>query len=528
MIVVNICQVGHGVEAFFYEPYQGLVHSPHAFVEGLGKGTSSLFSDVVSGAMNSTVAFVGTASRSISYLSGDAEYVRKRAVKRQRNRTDRGGIMDGLLDGSESVVSGLASGMSGLITKPLEEAQKNGIPGFFRGIGLGLMGAAVKPVLGLTDGITLVASGIQNQVSENVTVSRVRPARALERSAVDSSELVIVALNLDAAHAQEFVLKRSKQHGYEDAYLRFIPMDGGLGEAVILSDTYVYWRRSKSLWGRTWANISHCFYMGDAVGIMLYAGTSGVAEVVSIPCGTSACALKVYTALETNAQRMGNPANVIPVDLITQAQILPEGSSGASHLNALGSLPGRAATLAGELDGYRFGTANCAKLKAITGPEADVLKRGHAHIGEGSSSWAELDRKVWRLLWEWECTHLGMQATRCCATIIINRSVSPVQIVRVRMIHGKNVAIMGSQATGYELESRSVMPEGFVVVFTWAFSPSPIEIGHLKATVYSGGFNVTIASTQRETYCESKGGLTVGFLEKTVSEWWCKYVLLIS
>lgn len=74
-----------------------------------------------SGAMNSTVAIVGTASTGISLLSGDAEYVRKRAIKRQRNRANRGGIVDGILDGSESLISGITSGIGGLVTKPFEE-----------------------------------------------------------------------------------------------------------------------------------------------------------------------------------------------------------------------------------------------------------------------------------------------------------------------------------------------------------------------------------------------------------------------
>ena len=71
--------------------------------------------------MNSTVALVGTASKGISFLSGDAEYARRRALKRQRNRANRGGILDGILDGSESIISGVTSGMSGLVTRPFEE-----------------------------------------------------------------------------------------------------------------------------------------------------------------------------------------------------------------------------------------------------------------------------------------------------------------------------------------------------------------------------------------------------------------------
>jgi hypothetical protein len=37
------------------------------------------------------------------------------------------------------------------------QARKSGFQGFFRGVGLGLIGAAVKPVMGFTDGLTSVA-----------------------------------------------------------------------------------------------------------------------------------------------------------------------------------------------------------------------------------------------------------------------------------------------------------------------------------------------------------------------------------
>ena len=45
----------------------------------------------------------------------------RRSLKRQRNRANRGGILDGILDGSESIISGVTSGMSGLVTRPFEE-----------------------------------------------------------------------------------------------------------------------------------------------------------------------------------------------------------------------------------------------------------------------------------------------------------------------------------------------------------------------------------------------------------------------
>ena len=46
----------------------------------------SLFLSSLSGAMTSTAGIVGSASKGIGFLSGDAEYVRKRSLKNQQDR----------------------------------------------------------------------------------------------------------------------------------------------------------------------------------------------------------------------------------------------------------------------------------------------------------------------------------------------------------------------------------------------------------------------------------------------------------
>ena len=50
--------IGGGVQAFFYEPYQGLILGPQSFVIGIGKGAGSLVGGVVSGALTSAFAVV--------------------------------------------------------------------------------------------------------------------------------------------------------------------------------------------------------------------------------------------------------------------------------------------------------------------------------------------------------------------------------------------------------------------------------------------------------------------------------------
>ena len=301
----------------------------------------------------------------------------------------------------------------------------------------------------------------------------VRPARAFERSTSDNSDLVIVPLQLEAAFAQDFVLKRAKANSYEDTFLSYIPIDTqSPGEALILSETYLYWRKPKTLWGRTWANISHCFFDGDSVGIVLYGGD---ATTVTIPCNNRTAALRVYSALVRDSERMGCPSYIIPVSLLLQeSDTLTE----TGRKNFL-QMQSQARSLAGFTDGYRFGTANSVKLRGITGPESDVLKRANNRLESGYASWKELDETVWRLIWEWTCTHTGLAVSRCCATVIINRSLSPLQISRVQMVHGKNVTLIGSTATGYEVESRYEFSQ-FVTPFS------------LKLTIILYGIHINV------------------------------------
>lgn len=518
-------KVGSGVKAFFYEPYLGAVVSPHDFILGIGKGTSSLVSGIVSGTMNSTLAIAGTASKSMSYLSGDAEYNRKRAIKYEKLRSNNGGIVAGIVDGGESLFSGFASGVTGLVTKPLEEAKKNGALGFIHGIGLGVLGAFTKPLIGATDGIMSVASGISNSVGDNAIVSHVRPARALERSLYDIEELIITPLNLEAALAQDFVLSRSKLNNYEDRFLTYVPMSNSQ-ESIILSEKYLFWRKVKSLWGRSWSMISHIVYIPEKfqIGIMLYCGPSKKSEpeAVSIPCGNKLRAMKLYTALAINSFRMGNPSLIIPSNVVEMAEKIDELISYYSKYNR------SVYNMAGEFEGYRFGSCNGSSLKYITGPESDVLKRCDNFLRTKYKDMKELDLLLWRCIWEWQCTHMGLLASRCCVLLLLNRSASPIQIGRVQIKHGRNVIIFGSKETNYDVDSRSIQPDGSAIIFIWAFSPSPIESGHILANVHTAEFNVTVSSNLNEASNESRGVVSVGFLEKTVSEWWSKYVLLID
>lgn len=61
--------IGGGVKDFFYEPAQGLVRSPKEFVKGIGKGTSSLVRNVVSGTLSVAVGIGDNVTRNLALLA---------------------------------------------------------------------------------------------------------------------------------------------------------------------------------------------------------------------------------------------------------------------------------------------------------------------------------------------------------------------------------------------------------------------------------------------------------------------------
>jgi vacuolar protein sorting-associated protein 13A/C len=56
----------------------------------------------------------------------------------------------------------VGSGISGIITKPIEETKKGGFLGFFKGTAQGVTGLVVKPVSGALDLLSLTTEGIRN------------------------------------------------------------------------------------------------------------------------------------------------------------------------------------------------------------------------------------------------------------------------------------------------------------------------------------------------------------------------------
>lgn len=140
-----------GVTAIFYEPYQGLVMTdrPQELGMGIAKGATSFVKKSVFGFSDSMAKFTGSMSKGLAVATLDKEFQDQRRMSKSRNRPKH--ALYGITAGGNAFATSLASGIGGLARHPLEGAEKEGLQGFIKGVGKGVLGLATKPAIGAFD-----------------------------------------------------------------------------------------------------------------------------------------------------------------------------------------------------------------------------------------------------------------------------------------------------------------------------------------------------------------------------------------
>nr|XP_058150275.1 intermembrane lipid transfer protein VPS13C isoform X1 [Dasypus novemcinctus] len=173
--------LSEGVEALFYEPFQGAVQGPEEFAEGLVLGVRSLFGHTVGGAAGVVSRITGSVGKGLAAITMDKEYQQKRREEMGRQPKDFG---DSLARGGKGFLRGVVGGVTGIITKPVEGAKKEGAAGFFKGIGKGLVGVVARPTGGIIDMASSTFQGIQRAAESTEEVSSLRPPRLIREDGI--------------------------------------------------------------------------------------------------------------------------------------------------------------------------------------------------------------------------------------------------------------------------------------------------------------------------------------------------------
>ena len=128
-----------------------------------------------------------TAAKNMAVLTLDRKYAqrRDRVMKLKAKDAKAATILEGLESGMQKLVDGIMEGVTGVVSKPIRGAERNGFEGFAKGVGKGLLGLIMKPVIGTTDLLTDTLIGVRGSVDgaahEGMLTlhSQVRPRRAL-------------------------------------------------------------------------------------------------------------------------------------------------------------------------------------------------------------------------------------------------------------------------------------------------------------------------------------------------------------
>ncbi|XP_070411206.1 intermembrane lipid transfer protein VPS13C isoform X2 [Nothobranchius furzeri] len=223
--------LSEGVEAFFYEPFQGAVQGPEEFAEGFVIGVRSLFGHTVGGAAGMVSKITGSVGKGLAAITMDKEYQQKRREEMNRPPKD---FKDSLAKGGKGLLKGVVGGVTGIVTKPVEGAKKEGAAGFFKGIGKGLVGVVARPTGGIVDMASSTFQGIQRAAEATEEVTKIRPVRLIREDGIIRP--------YDLTESQGFDLfQRSGIKQLEGEVFRdFLPYPGHKKTNIIITNRRVF------------------------------------------------------------------------------------------------------------------------------------------------------------------------------------------------------------------------------------------------------------------------------------------------
>lgn len=151
--------------------FRDLIHNPLHLI----------FSVDVLGMTSSTLASL---SKGFAQLSTDGQFLQLRSKQIWSRRIT--GVGEGIRQGTEALAQGVAFGVSGVVTRPVESARQHGLLGFAHGLGRAVVGFVAQPVSGALDFFSLTVDGIGAScsrcieiLSNKTTFHRIRNPRAI-------------------------------------------------------------------------------------------------------------------------------------------------------------------------------------------------------------------------------------------------------------------------------------------------------------------------------------------------------------
>jgi hypothetical protein len=542
-----ISNVGTGVRDFFYEPILGAVHGPRQFIEGLEAGTQSLargvFVGVVRGAANVAEAVNGN----LAGLTADDDFIDERKAH-QRMLTDamsRGAATrtfgDSLSLAYASIARGVKSGALGIVEQPAMYASKHGPVGFIKGVGKAMLGAVVKPVVGLGDGAILVMNHMSDATSKKQVCLKIpkRLRRALPSRSPEKKNCVrLEPYDERAAKAQKIV---TGGESLDDVYIGHI----NIASHLIIASEQCFWaidRRSREPWCVNWEEMSHFSITNGVMRIVVFSQTGPKTYVFHVD--TQRQADRIEKLLSLQVERMVCDANFSTCgrNFLNSNNFVFMMKANVSTLNSSLHLAENDGILIRQIPGVRsrqvphvFGSFNNPRklIDSSVRDEIDLVelcfKRVRKMNSSSSTFFQNLDEEAWSLVSTWGHLFSGLSSRRCVVCSIINGTGYPLQIKSSKLLQGGSACYMlGTKE--FDKEQGTLHAGGVIIFFGWGVVPNLLQAGSVFMRIETNGFVADLADQKgRATSATALPGYQVGFLEKSYDDsgWWAKYWILV-
>ncbi|SCU93408.1 LADA_0G02938g1_1 [Lachancea dasiensis] len=226
--------ISSGVWDIFYEPYQGymLNDRPQELGISIAKGGLSFVKKSVFGLSDSFARLTGSVAKGLSVATQDMEFQERRRLEQRKAKHSNS--INGFGSGATSFVNGVTSGLRGVAYDPYSGASREGVPGFLKGIGKGLVGLPTKTAIGVLDLASNVSEGIRNTttVMDPLSANRIRLPRYV------GFDKIIKPFSLRESQGQFWLKSANGGECIADKYLAHVVLPGKQ-LAVIVSLSHV-------------------------------------------------------------------------------------------------------------------------------------------------------------------------------------------------------------------------------------------------------------------------------------------------
>ena len=170
-----------------------------SFGVGLRDGSIELLRGATHGLSLATSSLTGSVVRGVSALNIEDDEEEKKSKEEEDDDDDesreraRQSLLHELQVGAELLSRGLIDGASGVVQAPIRGARRDGIGGFLRGVGEGLVGAVVRPTTGVAEFVNRPLVAIADMSSSvELQVMRRRNSRCFPRRSAVGGRVVVL------------------------------------------------------------------------------------------------------------------------------------------------------------------------------------------------------------------------------------------------------------------------------------------------------------------------------------------------